>query len=59
MFKKDPIRCPLCHQRMLDAGSAAARRTVARPANPGARADFEIKCPKCRRIISLFCQMAE
>jgi len=59
MFQKTPIKCPICRQRLLDASSSPARRTVARPATLGARADFEIKCPKCGHIISLFCRLME
>ncbi len=59
MLQKNPIRCPLCRQRLLDASSPAARSTVARPRSLGARADFEIKCPKCGHIISLFCKLTE
>lgn len=48
-----PLRCPLCHQRLLDADESIVDSMKTGLTSKNTNVDFQIKCPKCGKIINI------
>lgn len=52
------VDCPCCHYRLLDADERTYRTTKVYENRPGSRKDYQIKCPKCKKIINIIKEAA-
>lgn len=52
------VDCPCCHYRLLDADEQAYRATKVCENRPGSRKDYQIKCPKCKKLINIIKEAA-
>jgi phage FluMu protein Com len=51
---KSTVKCPVCNQRLMDVSERTLHHTKAVPARRNEPpVDYQIKCPKCKKIINI------
>lgn len=52
------LLCPCCHQRLMDGNPQTIAHTQVSTNIEDEQADYIIKCPKCKREISILKKLA-